>query len=298
MKRLALLLSTVLCALTACGPMEVPEQDVVQTKFVDKITNAVDGSVIALTYDDEMRITNVTYTNPTDATLDRSYEVKYNLDMTKGEVTFDIFYGGEKYVMQFNEYGALEEFVLDGSTPQVLSKFIYNNYTSVGAFHLELSGIVDNVSGGEAKRIDWSYGTPVNQINQYNLEVENVTYTYSTSLQYSYEEFRSNVHANVNLFNLMVPEYLEHSNIPIELAATVSVFGTRSSYLPTDITVVKGRSQLGENYVKLSEEEREFTYETDDKGYVIKIHKGKDKDATVTKTLLYTITYVDTTDKE
>ena len=94
----------------------------------------------------------------------------------------------------------------------------------------------------------------------------------------------------------MVPEFLEYSNIPIELAATVSVFGTRSTYLPTDITIIKGRSMAGENYTKLSEEEREYTYDTNDNGYITKIYTGKDDNET--KKLLYTIKYVGEDDED
>ena len=79
MKKLALLLSVAFIALTACGPFEEPTVENITTKFVDKITNAVDGSVIALTYDSDMRVTGVTKTTPTDSSQDRHYEVKYNL---------------------------------------------------------------------------------------------------------------------------------------------------------------------------------------------------------------------------
>ena len=291
MKKLALLLSAAFIALTACGPFEEPTVENITTKFVDKITNAVDGSVIALTYDSDMRVTGVTKTTPTDSSQDRHYEVKYNLDMTNNTVTFDIFSGDDKFVMEFNEYGALKNFVRESAAREVLSSFVYNSYTSITAFHLELKGVVDNITGGESKRIDWSYGTPVNQINQLDKIIDGTKYTYSTSIQYDYLAYCSNVLANVNLFNLLTPEFLEYSNIPTELAATVSVFGTRSSYLPTDITLTKGRSEAGENYVKLSEEVREFSYDLDEKGYITKIYTGKEEGKN--KKLLYTIEYAD-----
>lgn len=289
MKRFALLLSVVLFALTSCDKEEGTKYEPAQPLYVDTITH-VDGSVISLEYDSDMRVKGVNYVDANDKSKSCYYEIKYNLDMTNNNVTFDIICGDKKYIMKFNEYGALSQFVLDGSPQKILSTFVYNNYTSIGAFHLELQGMVDNLTGGEAKRIDWSYGTPVNQINEIRKTIDGVTYTYSTSVQYSYLAYRSNVHANVNFFNLLMPEFLEHSNIPTVLAATVSVFGTRSTYIPTDVTVVKGRSIAGENYVKLSEEEREFTYDTDEKGHIIKINTGKDDDDT--KELLYTIKYV------
>lgn len=295
MKKFALLLSAALIALTACDPMEEIVNEPITPKFVEKITNAVDGSVISLSYDSDMRVTGVTKTNPTDSSQDRHYEVKYNLDMTTNTVTFDIISGENKFVMEFNEYGALKEFVREGSTREVLSTFVYNNYTSVSAFHLELKGMVDNLTGGEAKRIDWSYGTPVNQINQIDRVIENEKYTYSTSIQYEYLAYCSNVRANVNFFNLLTPEFLEYSNIPTELAATVSVFGSRSSYLPTDVTLTKGRSEAGENYVKLTEETREFSYELDERGYISKIFTGKEESKN--KKLLYTIEYANVKQK-
>ncbi len=292
MKRAILLLSVVLVTLTSCEMKKHVDDNAATTpKFVETITHA-NGSEISLEYDSDMRVKGVTYKNPNDPTQNRDYEVSYNLDMTNNSTTFNIVSGDKRYVMKFNEYGAISSFVLDGVPQKVLSTFNYDSYTSIGAFHLELRGMVDKLTGGETKRIDWSYGTPINQINQLDQIIEGTTYTYSTSIQYSYMAYRSNVHSNVNLFNLMVPEYLEYSNIPIELAATVSVFGTRSIYLPTDVTIVKGRSEAGENYVKLSEEEREFTYDTDEKGYIIKIHTGKDDNET--KKLLYTIKYVNT----
>lgn len=295
MKKIALFLSLMLIALVSCkremgGAYELPP-----LKFVDKITH-VNGSEISLEYDSEMRVKGVTYTNPNNPSLNRNYEVKYNLDMTNHTVTYDIISGDQRYVMTFNEYGAIDEFISDGYPRKVLSSFNYNEYHTVGAFHLELRGMLNHVNGGETRRIDWDGGTPISQINQTETTVEGVTYTYTTSLQYYYMKYRSNVLCNVNLFNLVAPEFLEHSNIPVELAATVSVFGTRSTYLPTDITIVKGRSQAGENYVKLSEVEREYTYDTDDSGYVVKIHSGKDDNDT--KELLYTITYVKSDDSE
>lgn len=295
MKRFALLFSAVLIALTSCNNENGEEHEPLQPKFVDKITH-VNGSEISLEYDSDMRVKGVTYIDALDASKNRNYEIKYNLNMTNNNVTFEITSGDKRYIMKFNEYGALDQFVLDGSPQTVLSTFNYNSYNSIGAFHLELQGMVDKLSGGETRRIDWSYGTPVSQINQREQNIEGTTYTYSTSIQYSYMKYRSNVHANVNFFNLMTPEFLEYSNIPIELAATVSVFGTRSTYLPTDITVTKGRSIAGENYVKLSEEEREYTYDTDDSGYITKIYTGKDDNET--KELLYTITYVGAEDDE
>jgi hypothetical protein len=295
MKRFVLLFSTVLIALTSCDNETAPEYDPMQPKFVDKITN-VNGSEISLEYDSDMRVKGVTYIDALDASKNRNYEIKYNLNMTNNNVTFDIISGDKKYIMKFNEYGALSQFVLDGAPQKVLSTFNYNSYNSIGAFHLELQGMIDNLTGGETRRIDWSYGTPINQINQRDQSIEGTTYTYSTSIQYSYMKYRSNVHANVNFFNLMVPEFLEYSNIPTELAATVSVFGTRSTYLPTDITVIKGRSMAGENYTKLSEEEREYTYDTNDNGYITKIYTGKDDNET--KKLLYTIKYVGEDDED
>lgn len=296
MKRFALLLSVVLIALTACNNENGAEYEPPQTKFVDKITH-VDGSVISLEYDSEMRVKGVTYINALDASKNRNYEVKYNLDMTNNNVTFDIYSGDEKYIMEFNEYGALKQFVLDGTPRKVLSTFSYDSHRTIGAFHLELIGMVDKVTGGETKRIDWaSYGAPVNQINQIETTIKGTTYTYSTSIQYSYLTYRSNVLTNVNLFNLLVPEFLEYSNIPRELAATVSVFGTRSTYLPTDITLVYGRSIAGENYEKLTEEKREYTFDTDENGYIVKINTGKDDDES--KQLLYTITYVKSDSEE
>lgn len=296
MKKLFYLFSLVLIALTSCDSEMGEEYTPIMTKYVDKITH-VNGSVIALEYDSDMRVKKVTYTDALDAANSRVYEVGYNLDMTNNTVTFDIFCGENKYIMRFNEYGALSNFVLDGTTQQVLSSFYYDKHSSIGVFHLELQGIVDNLTGGETKRIDWSsYGVPANQINEIHKTIEGTTYTYSTSIQYNYLATRSNVHANVNLFNLLTPEFLEHSNIPIELAATVSVFGTRSNYLPTDITIVKGRTEAGENYVKVSEEEREFSYDADENGYILKIYTGKDDNNT--KELLYTITYANVDIKE
>jgi hypothetical protein len=296
MKKLFFLFSTLLVALTSCKPETPAEYEPVQTKYVEKITHA-NGSVISLEYDSEMRIKGVSYIDALDANNNRNYEIKYNLNMTNNTVTFDILSGDKKYIMKFNEYGALDKFVLDGSSQTVLSSFIYDKHTSIGVFHLELQGVVDHLTGGETKRIDWSsYGVPANQINEINKIINGTTYTYSTSIQYTYLASRSNVHANTNLFNLITPEFLEYSNIPIELATTVSVFGTRSNYLPTDITIVKGRTEAGENYTKISEEKREFSYDADEYGYIQKIYTGKEDNNN--KELLYTITYVNLKDKK
>lgn len=296
MKKIIFLFSAVLIALTSCKS-DIPEDyEPITTKYVDKITHA-NGSIIALTYDDDMRVAAVSYIDALDAANNRNYELKYNINMNTNTVTFDIFSGDKKYIMKFNEYGALDQFVLDGNPQQVLSTFVYDKYSSIGVFHLELQGMVDNLTGGETKRIEWShYGVPATQINEINKTINEVTYTYSTSIQYTYLSSRSNVHANVNLFNLITPEFLEHSNIPIELAATVSVFGTRSNYLPTDISIIKGRTEAGENYVKISEEKREFSYDADENGYISKIYTGKEENSN--KELLYTITYVNTKDTE
>ncbi len=295
MKKFVVLLSLALVALTSCRMEKRDPEEPPTMRYVAKIAH-VNGSEISLEYDSEMRVKGVTYVNPNNPAQNQNYEVSYNLDMTNNNVTFDIISGDQKYIMTFNEYGAIDEFVLDGTPRKVLSKFNYNKYTSIGAFHLELCGMLNKVTDGETRRIDWSYGTPINQINQTEATVDGTTYTYTTSLQYYYMKYRSNILCNVNLFNLMVPEYLEQSNIPTVLAAAVSVFGTRSIYLPTDITVVKGRSQAGENYVKLTEEEREYTYDTDDNGYITKIYSGKDDNDT--KELLYTITYVKSNEDE
>lgn len=287
MKKLFFLLSMALTLMTSCGDWNEYEETIVEPKYVDNITYA-NGNVLSLEYDSDMRVKSVNYVDATDTSKSRYYTITYNLNMTNNNVTFDIVCGEDKYVMKFNEYGALDEFVRNNYSEEVLSSFYYNNYTSIGAFHLNLVGVIDNINKGEVKRIDWSNGTPVNQINQMDKKIEGVNYTYSTSIQYTFDNFYSNVLANINLFVLLTPEFLEYSNIPTELAAAVSVFGTRSSYIPTQTVVVKGRSVAGENYVKLSEDEREFSYETSTEGYIEKIYTVEGKE----KSLLYTINYV------
>ena len=64
----------------------------------------------------------------------------------------------------------------------------------------------------------------------------------------------------------------------------------------TDISIIKGRTEAGENYVKISEEKREFSYDADENGYISKIYTGKEENSN--KELLYTITYVNTKDTE
>jgi hypothetical protein len=290
MKKIIFFLSAALIALTSCEPEDNGDYKPIQPKYVDKITHA-NGSVIDIEYDSDMRVKSVSYTDALNAANNRNYEIKYNLNMNNNSITFDIISGDKKYLMKFNEFGALSEFVLNGTKQQILSTFDYNQYTSISAFHLELKNIVDLLTGGETKRIDWSsYGVPANQINEIYKTVNGTTYTYSTTIQYSYLESISNVHTNVNLFNLLTPEFLVHSNIPLELAATVSVFGTRSNLLPTNVTITEGRAETGENYVKLSEENREFTFDVDQNNFVKKIYTGSK--ANDNKALLYTIAYV------
>ena len=288
MKRLTILFSMLLLALTACKNNDFDtEYEPVKPKYVDTITRA-DGATLTLGYDSDMRVNSVTWT---DATESRHYDIVYNLDTTTNTATFDILHNGKKYTMNFNEYGALKSYVLNGDVPQVLSTFTYyNSITPLGAFRLELIGMVDKLTGGEVRRIDWQGGTPMMQISEIVKVEDGNNCTYSTSVRYGYQAYRSNIHANVNLFNLMTPEYLEHSNLPMELRVAVSAFGSRSYYLPTDVTVVNGRMPAGENYEKLSEEEREYTYDTDSEGYILKIYTGKDDDNT--KELLYEITYL------
>lgn len=291
MKRLILSLAVALTALTACNKSNQGDAYEPPTpKYVDKITHA-DGSVISLSYDEDMRVSAVNYVDATNANNNCNYEIKYNHDTSSHEVTFDIFYGNKKYVMEFNEYGALDEYV-DGLTHQTLSSFFYDSYTSIAAFHLELDKVKDMVTGNETTRIDWnSEGLPVYQINQRKQSVDGTLYTYSTAITYEYLAYQNNVLANVNLFNLLTPEFLEYSNIPTVLTATVSVFGTRSTYLPTNVTLTYGRSQEGENYIELSATERIFSYERNEDGHLVKIYSGEDTKDTK-KELLYTITYV------
>ena len=291
MKKLVFLLSMTLVTLTSCNIWNEPENaDPAEPKYVSKITHT-NGSVISIEYDSDMRVKGISYVDAEDAAKSCDYDVKYNLNMTNNNVTFDIITADGKYVMKFNEYGALSEYVQNNASQKVLSTFEYDSYSSIGAFHLELDKVVDKVNGGEVKRIDWSYGAPIYQINQVVKRIEGTDYTYSTTVNYDFERYYSNVMANVNLFTLLTPEFLEYSNIPNELAVVVSVFGTRSSYLPTDVTVTKGRSMAGENYVELSKDERKYIYEyeEDNSGCISKIYTGtSDKD----KKILYTITYV------
>ena len=289
MKKLVFLFSMALLALTSCDIWNEPENaNPAEPKYVSKITHA-NGSVISIVYDSDMRVKGVSYVDAEDAAKSCDYEVKYNLNMTNNNVTYDIITANSKYVMKFNEYGALSEYVQNKASQKVLSTFEYDSYSSIGAFHLELDKVVDKVNGGEVKRIDWSYGAPIYQVNQIVKRIEGTDYTYSTTVNYEYQLYYSNVMANVNLFTLLTPEFLEYSNIQNELAAVVSVFGTRSSYLPSDVTVTKGRSMAGENYVELSKDERSYIYEADNSGCISKIYTGTgDKD----KKILYTITYV------
>ena len=295
MKKFTLLLVGLLFVLTSCNDdKSTDSQTQITMRYVETITHA-DGSTISLDYDEQKRIKSISYVNANDASLNRHYDITYNIDTSTYTVTYEITCGADKYVMNFNEWGALKSFDLVGDETKTLSTFsYYYSQTMMGAIRLELSGMVDKVSGGESKRIDWQNNTPYLQINEINKIEDNRICTYSTSVRYNYLSWRSNVHANVNLFNLLVPEYLQFSNMAPELASCLSVFGSRSYYLPTDVTVVNGRMPVGDNYEKLSEEEREFSYDTDANGYILKIYTGKDDNNT--KELLYTISYLPTTE--
>lgn len=290
MKKLALLLLCVVAAMTSCkNDVFDTENTYVTPKYVDTITRA-DGSVISLDYDSENRIKSVTWTDALDASRNQHYDVVYNIDNSANTVTYDIISGGDRYTMNFNDRGALKSYEKSGAVPQVLSTFSYHESPSVfGAGRLELVGMVDKVTGGETKTIEWQSGVPSIQINEIRKVEDGVNCDYSTSIRYGYRAYRSNVHANVNLFNLLTPEFLQYSNMTPVLAATMSAFGSRSTYLPTDVSIVNGKMPVGGNYEKLSEVSRVFSYDTDADGYILKIHTGKDDDNT--KVLLYTITY-------
>ena len=300
MKKITLLLVGMLLILTGCGNEFSGETDnTITTKYVDTITH-VNGSTIALDYDENMRISRVTYTDALDASLSCQYDITYNIDTTNlTTITFEVSYGGNKYLMNFNEYSGLKSYSLDGEIPQVLSTFNYciskPNYI-LGAMRLELIGVADKIGGGEIKRIDWQSSVPAMVLSEQTVEEEGVMYDYSSTVRYGYSAYRSNIHANVNLFALVSPEFLQYSNIPTELAACVSVFGSRSYYLPTDITIVKGRMPIGGNYEKISETDYDYSYDTDSEGYILKIYTGKDDNNT--KELLYSITYLDKTSAE
>lgn len=294
MKKITLLLVGMLLVMTSCNDDFTNEPtNTITTKYVDTITHA-NGSTISLDYDEEMRVSRVTYVDALDSSLNRQYDIKYNINTTNHTVTFDVITGNNKYLMEFNEYGALKSYSLNGEIPQVLSKFsYYTSHSIIGVFRHELIGIVDKVSGGEIKRIDWQSSVPAMVLSQLTVEEEGVMCEYSSTVRYGYASYRSNIHANVNLFALVSPEFFKYSNIPTELAACVSVFGSRSYYLPTDITIVEGRMPVGGNYEQLSETDYDYSYDTDSEGYILKIYTGKDDNNT--KALLYTITYRQTT---
>ena len=294
MKKITLLLVGMLLILTGCSnDFPTDTNSAITTKYVDTITH-VNGSTISLDYDEYMRVSRVIYVDALDASLNREYNITYNIDTTNNIVTFGITSGDDKYLMEFNEYGALKSYSRNGEIPQVLSTFnYYPSYSVIGMMRLDLIGITDKISGGAIKRIDWQSDVPSMVLSGVTVEEGGVMYDYSSTVRYGYSAYRSNIHANVNFFVLISPEIIKYSNIPTELAACVSVFGSRSYYLPTDITIIEGRMPVGGNYEKISETDYDYSYDTDSEGYILKIYTGKDDNNT--KELLYTITYLQKT---
>lgn len=275
LKKIFILLSVCAAGLASCSKWgsETPTTPVLQTKYISSITDG-NGNSINFEYDLSNRVSRLTYTDDEGA---HQYDISYDIK------TIEVSSGSEKRVMRFNGYGALESWssVIDGEERK-LSMF---SYVTENASYLYLSGITNLETRGETS-IYWSSFSPSRQTNRWIDDSEGVSTIYSTAVDYVYETFVSNVHTNVNLFLLLIPEYFENASMDRVLAAAVSVYGTRMYYLPTKVTVLKNRNYMGETST-ISNEERRFSYDCDTNGYVQRIYSGVEGN----KTLLYSINY-------
>lgn len=245
-----------------------------------------DGGVIAYTHDTYGRITSIVCTGG--ANDGKRYDIGYPF----GVAVITVSDGTSEWSMNFNNYYLLASWMLkESETEKELSSFdyLYAGYMNT-AF---LINVTDNLTGGVSS-FSWRQNVIAQQVNKIDPE-------HSTTINYDYDSMAANFMATVNLFMLLIPEYTENMNMDPLVASAISVFGYRSSYLPTKVSLSSnyddtdddGDDEDAPETAAESSEVRIFSYDFDNEGTVYSIYSGSGDE----RTKLYEIKYEYASDK-
>lgn len=274
-KKVFVLLSVLAVGLSSCSKWgnNNGNQDILFVKYISSIEGG-DGSMINFEYDTANRVSRIICSGNES---EKVFDVKYDRQ------TIEVSNGVDNWIMRFNSFSSLESWSsVVGMSETKLSTF---SYVINGYGYVFLAGI-KRLSDSAESTVNWEGYCPMRQTNRWTDNAGAANITYSTAIEYRYESLYSNIHANVNLFLILVPEFFEYAEIDNILAAGVSVFGTRVRYLPTKVSIKKTRSEV-DHVETISEVEHVFSYDTDADGYVKTIYSGSGDD----RTMLYDIKY-------
>lgn len=242
----------------------------VSAKFVEKLEMS-DGSTITFTYGDNGFANRIENSNGKSYTLDFNYTDNRNFVIKVNDGT------GEQLLNVKD--GFLVSTSVDGQT---VSTFSYDPYGN-------LSQIV-NQKDYARSNVQWLGGSyvllPMSQSN-YWFEDEALSSTlYGNVIAYNWNDSNKvfNVYANLNFLPLLVPEYVECSDVdPIIMAALGAL---RTYYLPSSVAIRNVRDALNPSEGTL--ETRVFGYDCDSTGYVDKVYST---DALGVRKLLFSVVY-------
>ena len=258
---------TLLAVLAVCASCVKSDYDgnygIYEMKYVDKITLA-DGTSVAYSYDDSNRVYGIDVTD-SDGQV-KKYTITYNIVRPYTQSYIDIYSSdSQHWIMHFNNDAMLESWssVNGTGTESRISSFRYE-YSTRRA-HVRSIEMED-------KSIYSTFGWSDNVLYQQKLEYRDGEGqpAGSTDVSYRYIQNVSNILTNADLFMILVPEYFAASGIEPYVAAAVTVYGARSYYLPTSVSLLTKDNAEEESAPQV--EVRYFSYDTDSKGYIQRIY--------------------------
>lgn len=273
-----MLFVTAAVACTSCLKLDDGGNAGNEMKYVDTIT-AADDAVLSYEYDTAKRISGITLTSA-DGTV-TSYTVTYNIVKPWSQSFIEISCSdSRRWIMHINNTAMLDSWssVDDDGTETLLSKFAYDDRYN-GIYHVSS---IQNVVQSQTSTFSWSATAPLEQRTVRTSEGQT---TESAVVTYRYHALTSNMLANIDFLVLLLPEYFASSDIEPCVASAVTLFGTRSYYLPSSVNI------MYEDYTDpdavTSNRTRVFSFDTDKKGYIRGIYSEQGD----TRTQLFGITY-------
>lgn len=282
MKKLLIAMAVIALA-TSCLKNEESGLDPITVKFVQSIT-AADGSKVLLGYDTNGRITSIDCSGETFG--DVYYSVDWNMgaSFATSNVRVTNIATRDAYLFKFTDFGAINNLYKIGAdgSETLLSTYEYN----VMGNAVFLTSVTNAASKSKSEYV-WD---PYNYVPA---KLQTTFGSVKTTVTYTYEVAFSNLRANVNLFLMLHPEYLQNSGLEPVVAMCITAFGLRSYYLPTavGIAVKDSDAEEGTEDAETKVVTRKYDFDEDSSQYIQRIYN----DNTSGKSLLYSITYFEMT---